>query len=157
MKKLILLMAVVLLSVAGVQAQKKSKADKAADKAKIEAENKVLYKRLFTSQNFVFVPNSWQTRSGERNNVTHYAYTRVRPDAFQVDMPGTTEIDLKDNFTVTKNEETKTGFLMVIEFEDSGIKSQYNIVVNAKTGRAAVRISNNREEDRTYTGQIREN
>ncbi|MFI3295688.1 MAG: DUF4251 domain-containing protein [Rikenellaceae bacterium] len=157
MKKLLLLLTVCLLTIGSATAQKKSKEEKAAEKAKLEAENKVLYSRLFNSTNFVFVPQSWQTKSGGRNNVTGYYYSRVRPDGFQVDMPGVSEIEIKDNFEITDNEETKTGFRLVVSFEDAGTKYTFDFAVNSATGRAALRVKSNKAEDVTYTGTIREN
>ena len=86
MKKVILLMAALMTVTFSAQAQKKSKAEKAAEKAKKEMLNAQLIDRVIPAKNFQFVPYEYiQTNTGT-TTINRYEYTKVRPNSLEVYM-----------------------------------------------------------------------
>lgn len=157
MKKLILMFVAVFAVTLGAQAQKLSKEEKEAQKIQKEAETDALLKRLFSTKNLLFVPTSYETKTGGRINIDKYQFTRVRPDFFQVSMDGMPSIDLKGGYEITSNEAVKGGYRMVISFNSGNAMYTADLVANSKTGLAVMRVKSNKDEDRTYRGSIREN
>lgn len=78
MKKVILLMAALMAVTFSAQAQKKSKAEKAAEKAKKEMMTAALIDRVIPAKNFQFVPYEYiQTNTGT-TQINRYEYTKLR-------------------------------------------------------------------------------
>ncbi len=87
MKRLLLLMALVLISTGSAMAQKKSKSDRAAQKAEQAAADAQKYRAMFASQNFLFVPSAWETENSSRMRINEYKFARVRKNGLQFDVP----------------------------------------------------------------------
>ena len=183
MKKLILLLVAATLSLGTVSAQKLSKAEKKAQKeAAMQANIKRLAK-IFIAQDLTFTPTEMQTNTSGRTSINQFEYFKLTPDLLDIEMSylsedrsgvmrekntgpgdkGTTvkkivALDVNTKaFTITKNESTKTGHMMVLEVNANQQKFTMTMEANAKSNITSLKIKSNKNSEVIYKGTIREN
>ncbi|HJE89347.1 hypothetical protein [Rikenella microfusus] len=165
MKKVILLMAALMAVTFSAQAQKKSKAEKAAEKAKKEMMTAALIDRVIPAKNFQFVPYEYiQTNTGT-TQINRYEYTKLRPNSMEVYMTNCPGVQT-NRYEWLSCEKKKDNWVVKIKVvADNGNNLSFDFAVNSKTGIATLRVRSNKSLDQnnpggansiTYKGNIRE-
>ncbi|WP_283391659.1 hypothetical protein [Millionella massiliensis] len=165
MKKVILLMAALMTVTFSAQAQKKSKAEKAAEKAKKEMLNAQLIDRVIPAKNFQFVPYEYiQTNTGT-TTINRYEYTKVRPNSLEVYMTNCPGVNTNRYEWVSCEKKKDNWIVQMKATADNGNTLNFNFAVNSKTGIATLKVRSNKSLDQnnpggansiTYKGNIRE-
>ncbi|MDE5945371.1 MAG: hypothetical protein K2G93_07300 [Rikenella sp.] len=165
MKKVVLLMAALMTVTFSAQAQKKSKEEKAAEKAKKEMMTAALIDRVIPAQNFQFVPYEYiQTNTGT-TTITRYEYTKIRPNSMEVYMVNCPGV-ITNRYEWVSCEKKKDVWVAKIKVTaDNGSALSFDFAVNSKTGVATLKVRSNKSLDQnnpggansiTYKGNIRE-
>lgn len=165
MKKVILLMAALMTVSFSAQAQKKSKAEKEAEKAKKEMMNAALIDRVIPAKNFQFVPYEYiQTNTGT-TTINRYEYTKIRPNSMEVYMVNCPGVNTNRYEWLSCEKKKDTWIVKIKVVGDNGSNLSFDFAVNAKTGVATLRVRSNKSLDQnnpggqnsiTYKGNIRE-
>lgn len=165
MKKAILLMAALMTVSFSAQAQKKSKAEKAAEKAKKEMMTAALIDRVIPAKNFQFVPYEYiQTNTGT-TTITRYEYTKIRPNSMEVYMVNCPGVNTNRYEWLSCEKKKDTWLVKIKAVGDNGANLNFDFAVNSKTGVATLRVRSNKSLDQsnpggqnsiTYKGNIRE-
>lgn len=165
MKKVILLMAALMTVTFSAQAQKKSKSEKAAEKAKKEMMTAALIDRVIPAKNFQFVPYEYiQTNTGT-TQITRYEYTKIRPNSMEVYMVNCPGVNTNRYEWISCEKKKDTWVVKIKVVGDNGSNLNFDFAVNSKTGIATLRVRSNKSLDQnnpggqnsiTYKGNIRE-
>lgn len=165
MKKVILLMAAMMAVTFTAQAQKKTKEEKEAEKAKKEMLTAALIDRVIPAKNFQFVPFEYiQTNTGT-TTITRYEYTKIRPNSMEVYMVNCPGVNTNRYEWLSCEKKKDTWLVKVKAVGDNGSNLSFDFAVNAKTGVATLRVRSNKSLDAnnpgaqnsiTYKGNIRE-
>ena len=138
MKKVILLMAALMTVTFSAQAQKKSKAEKAAEKAKKEMLNAQLIDRVIPAKNFQFVPYEYiQTNTGT-TTINRYEYTKVRPNSLEVYMTNCPGVNTNRYEWISCEKKKDNWIVQMKATADNGNTLNFNFAVNAKSGIATL-------------------
>ncbi len=165
MKKAILLMAALMTVSFSAQAQKKSKAEKAAEKAKKEMMTAALIDRVIPAKNFQFVPYEYIQNNTGTTTITRYEYTKMRPNSMEVYMVNCPGVNTNRYEWLSCEKKKDTWIVKIKVVADNGNNLNFDFAVNSKTGIATLRVRSNKSLDQnnpggqnsiTYKGNIRE-
>lgn len=165
MKKVILLMAAMMAVTFSAQAQKKSKAEKEAEKAKKEMIVAALIDRVVPAKNFQFVPYEYIMTNTGTTNITRYEYTKIRPNSMEVYMVNCPGVNTNRYDWVSSEKKKDVWVVKLKVVGDTGANLSFDFAINAKTGIATLRVRSNKSLDPntpggqnsiTYKGNIRE-
>lgn len=152
MKKLILLMAVLMTVSFSAQAQKKSKAEKAADKAKEELVISSLINRIVPAKNFQFIPYEFlQTNTGT-TQINKFEYFRIRPNSLEVDMTKSPDVNSNRYEWISCVKKKDLWLLEIKAIAVNGSELVYKFAINSTSGAATIRLRSNKSLDNTITG-----
>lgn len=165
MKKVILLMAALMAVTFNAQAQKKSKAEKAAEKAKQEMMTAALIDRVMPAKNFQFVPYEYIQPTTGTTTINRYEYTKVRPNSLEVYMVNCPSVNTNRYEWVSCEKKKDTWIVKMKAVADNGNDLSFDFAVNSKSGVATLKVRSNKALDQnnpgsansiTYKGNIRE-
>lgn len=156
MKKVLLLMAALMVVTFSAQAQKKTKAEKEADKARKELATAALMDRIIPAKNFQFVPFEYTQSNSGTQNINRYEYTKVRPNSLESAMTGTPGINTNRYEWVLCEKKKDIWQVKIKAVADGGANVTYTFAINAKSGMATLRIASNKASSLTYKGSVRE-
>ncbi len=165
MKKVILLMAALMAVSFSAQAQKKSKAEKAAEKAKKEMMTAALIDRVVPAKNFQFVPYEYIQNNTGTTTITRYEYTKIRPNSLEVYMVNCPGVNTNRYDWVSSEKKKDVWIVKLKAVADNGNNLNFDFAINSKTGVATLRVRSNKSLDQnnpggqnsiTYKGNIRE-
>ncbi|MCC8062142.1 MAG: hypothetical protein LIO68_02725 [Rikenellaceae bacterium] len=165
MKKVILLMAALMAVSFSAQAQKKSKAEKAAEKAKKEMMTAALIDRVVPAKNFQFVPYEYIQNNTGTTTITRYEYTKIRPNSLEVYMVNCPGVNTNRYDWVSSEKKKDVWIVKLKAVADNGNNLNFDFAINSKTGIATLRVRSNKSLDQnnpggqnsiTYKGNIRE-
>lgn len=165
MKKVILLMAALMTVSFSAQAQKKSKEEKAAEKARQEMLTAELINRVVPAKNFQFVPYEYIQPNTGTTTITRYEYTKIRPNSLEVYMVNCPGVNT-NRYEWLSCEKKKDVWLVKLKaVADNGANLSFDFAVNSKSGVATLKVRSNKSLDQnnpgaansiTYKGNIRE-
>ncbi len=166
MKKVILLMAALMTVSFSAQAQKKSKEEKAAEKARQEMLTAELINRVVPAKNFQFVPYEYIQPNTGTTTITRYEYTKIRPNSLEVYMVNCPGVNT-NRYDGWMCETDKKGVFRVkfTAVADNGANLNFDFAINPKSGVAILKVRSNKSLDQnnpgaansiTYKGNIRE-
>lgn len=156
MKKALLLMAALVVVTFSAQAQKKTKAEKEAEKAKKELATAALMDRIIPAKNFQFVPFEYTQNNAGTSNINRYEYTKVRPASFEVAMTGTPGVNTNRYEWVLCEKKKDVWVVKIKAIADAGEQETFSFAINAKTAMATMRLTSNKSPMITYKGTVRE-
>ncbi len=165
MKKVILLMAALMAVSFSAQAQKKSKTEKAAEKAKKEMMTAALIDRVVPAKNFQFVPYEYIQNNTGTTTITRYEYTKIRPNSLEVYMVNCPGVNTNRYDWVSSEKKKDVWVVKLKAVADNGNNLNFDFAINSKTGVATLRVRSNKSLDQnnpggqnsiTYKGNIRE-
>lgn len=165
MKKAILMMAALMAVTFSAQAQKKSKEEKEAEKAKKEMMTAALIDRVIPAKNFQFVPYEYIQNNTGTTTITRYEYTKIRPNSMEVYMVNCPGVITNRYEWVSCEKKKDTWVVKIKVTADNGSTLSFDFAVNSKTGVATLKVRSNKSLDQnnpggansiTYKGNIRE-
>lgn len=165
MKKVILLMAALMAVSFSAQAQKKSKNEKAAEKAKKEMMTAALIDRVVPAKNFQFVPYEYIQNNTGTTTITRYEYTKIRPNSLEVYMVNCPGVNTNRYDWVSSEKKKDVWVVKLKAVANNGNNLNFDFAINSKTGVATLRVRSNKSLDQnnpggqnsiTYKGNIRE-
>lgn len=165
MKKVILLMAALMAVSFSAQAQKKSKNEKAAEKAKKEMMTTALIDRVVPAKNFQFVPYEYIQNNTGTTTITRYEYTKIRPNSLEVYMVNCPGVNTNRYDWVSSEKKKDVWIVKLKAVANNGNNLNFDFAINSKTGVATLRVRSNKSLDQnnpggqnsiTYKGNIRE-
>lgn len=165
MKKVILLMAALMAVSFSAQAQKKSKNEKAAEKAKKEMMTAALIDRVVPAKNFQFVPYEYIQNNTGTTTITRYEYTKIRPNSLEVYMVNCPGVNTNRYDWVSSEKKKDVWIVKLKAVANNGNNLNFDFAINSKTGVATLRVRSNKSLDQnnpggqnsiTYKGNIRE-
>lgn len=154
-KALLLMMALVVVSFSA-QAQKKTKAEKEAAKAKKELATAATMDRIIPAKNFQFVPFEYTLNNAGTSNINRYEYTKVRPDSFECAMTGTPSVNTNRYEWVLCEKKKDVWIVKIKANADNGDMETFSLAINAKTAMATLRLTSNKNSSITYKGTVRQ-
>ena len=173
MKKLLILIAAVAISLGTASAQKPEKKDRATKKAEAIAENMQLVQVAFMTGNLTFVPYEVYTPTSKRYSINNYESMRLTPDYISINFsyiasvrpsgnassrPGITQLTLNTHlFEIKKREATQNGYMMVIQVNGNDQIYTLTLNTNSKNNVSTLVIDSTNESEVMYNGIVRTN
>ncbi|MCH5306351.1 MAG: hypothetical protein J1E79_07710 [Rikenella sp.] len=164
MKKAILMMAALVAVTFSAQAQKKSKEEQAAEKAKKEMMTVAMIDRIVPAKNFQFIPREYMLAQSGTTMINRYEYTRVRPNSLEVSMTNCQSVNT-NRYEWVSCEKVKDKYNVKMKaVSDKGANLDFDFVIDAKKGTAQLKVRSNKAlvggaggaNSITYKGEIRE-
>lgn len=167
MKKLIVMLTAGLLVVGSADAfaQKKSKAEKNAEKAQAEMQSAALMERIVPAKNFQFIPYQYTQTSSGTVSINRYEYLRVRPASLEAYMTICPGVNTNRYEWISCELVKETWVIKMRAVAETGQNLDLDLAIRAKNGSATLKVRSNKSLDPnnpaaanniTYAGNIRE-
>ncbi len=166
MKRLALMLAAGLLVIgsADALAQKKSKADKQAEKAQAEMESVALMERIVPAKNFQFVPFQYTQTATGTETINRYEYLNVRPNSMEAYMTICPGVNTNRYEWLSCELVKDTWVVKMRVIAETGQNLDMELAIRSKTKAATLKVRSNKSLDPnnaaaansiTYSGNIR--
>lgn len=165
MKKLLLyailgVFAMSLTQPAMAQKTKLTKEEKAALKAKKDAEQQAAVLKFFTDKSFTFVASEYESNSGGKQSISSHQYVRIHPTSFEINLPYTDPNPLilsRNGYTTTRSEQLKNSYAFTIDIDNFSTLYTLEFKTDLKNGLTTLKIKSNKSMDLNYYGTMKSN